>query len=101
MVVLTGVSSNSRKGFLVLASRTRGERPVAAGRSKRQVQTRLPKAEVTRLIAAYQAGFKINQLAADFGLNRNTVSSILRRGGIEARRRGLSPDDIAQAGSCT
>jgi uncharacterized protein (DUF433 family) len=54
---------------------------------------------VARLIAAYQAGTKINQLATDFGINRNTVSSILRSSGVEPRRQGLSADDIAEAAS--
>jgi predicted DNA binding protein len=52
-------------------------------RSERQVQTRLTDAELARLITAYQAGSKINKLAGDFGINRNTVSSILRRNGSE------------------
>jgi predicted DNA binding protein len=76
-VVLTGVSSNHRQDFLALSARARARRP-AAERPERQVQTRLTDAEVVQLITAYQAGAKINQLAIDFGINRNTASSILR-----------------------
>ena len=68
-------------------------------RRERQVQTRLTDGEVARLIAAYEAGAKINELAANFGVNRNTVSSTLRSSGVAPRRRGLSADDTAEAAS--
>jgi uncharacterized protein (DUF433 family) len=97
MVVLTGVSSNMRKAFQALSSRLRANRTVVAVRSERQVQTRLTDAEVARLIAAYQAGAKINQLAIDFAINRNTVSSTLHSSDAAPPRRGLSGDDIAEA----
>jgi uncharacterized protein (DUF433 family) len=96
MVVLTGISSNLRKGILALASRVQAGRPVVAVPPQRQVQTRLTDAEVARLITAYQAGTKISQLAVDFGINRNTVSSILRSSGIELRRRGLPAGSVAE-----
>lgn len=79
-----------------MASWARAERPVVATQPQRQAQTRLTDAEVAQLITAYQADAKINQLATDFGINRNTVSSILRSSGVQLRRRGLSADDVAQ-----
>jgi hypothetical protein len=98
MVVLTGVSSNLREGFHALSFRARVNRPVATARSERQVQTRLTDAGVTQLIAAYQAGAKINQLATDFGINRNTVSSLIGGSSLITRRhRGLSSSAIAEA----
>jgi uncharacterized protein (DUF433 family) len=78
-----------------MSAPARANRPVAAARSERQVQTRITDAEGVRLIAAYQAGAQINQLGLDFGINRNTVSSILRSSGIELRRRGLPADSVA------
>jgi uncharacterized protein (DUF433 family) len=99
MVVLTGVSSNFQKSLLALSFRVRANRPAPGVRPERQAQTRLTDAEVARLITAYSAGAKITQLATDFGINRNTASSILRNNGTEPRRRGLSADDITQAGS--
>jgi hypothetical protein len=96
MVVLTGVGSNHRQDFLTLSSQPRAQRPVAATRPERQVQTRLTDAAVAQLVMAYRAGAKINQLATDFSSNRNTVSSILRRSGVAPRRPGFSAvDEIA------
>lgn len=83
---LTGVSSNVRIDFLVV--RPQSKRSAVAARPQRQVQTRLTDAEVARLITVYQAAAKIKQLATDFGINRNTVSSILRISGVAPRRRG-------------
>jgi hypothetical protein len=101
VVVLTGVSSNLRKDFQALSFRPQANRSTTAARPPRQVQTRLAGAEIAQLIAAYQVGTKINQLATDFGINRNTVSSILRRSGVGPLQRGLSADGIAQVVCCT
>jgi lambda repressor-like predicted transcriptional regulator len=65
--------------------------------SDRQTQSRLTEADVTRMIAAYRAGTSMNQLAADFGINRNTVSTILDRRNIPRRRRGLQRSEINKA----
>ena len=84
-------------GFLVLSSRTPAGRPTATARPERQPQNRLTVVEVARLTAAYQEGAGVYELAIDFGINRNTVSSILRNNGAELRRRGLSAEDTAEA----
>jgi hypothetical protein len=53
--------------------------------------------QIEHLIAAYQAGATVYDLAAQFGIARQTVSSILKRHGIPLRRQGLSPEQIDQA----
>jgi len=62
-------------------------------RPPKQSQTRLNREAVTKLVAAYRAGGRIKQLAAQFGIHRLTVSSILQREGVTLRPRGIHPDD--------
>lgn len=62
-----------------------------------QQQTRLTLPAVARLIADYQAGQTIYQLAKSYGVNRHTVTRHLRRAGIRLRMDGLSPEQIEQA----
>jgi uncharacterized protein (DUF433 family) len=47
-----------------------------------------------RLVAAYQAGARVEQLAAQFGIHRLTVSGILQREGVTMRPRGIHADDL-------
>jgi DNA-binding MarR family transcriptional regulator len=45
--------------------------------------------QVGALALAYRAGNPINELAAQFGIHRATVTAILNRLGVEPRQRGL------------
>jgi transposase-like protein len=71
-------------------------RPERRPRPPRQAQTRLDRAAVARLVAAYRAGGRVNQLARQFGIHRLTVSSILQREGTTLRPRGIHPDDLPE-----
>jgi predicted DNA binding protein len=51
----------------------------ARKRAERQVQRRLTKPEVERLIAAYESGGRVKQLAQQFGVCRDTVLNHLKR----------------------
>jgi lambda repressor-like predicted transcriptional regulator len=72
------------------ARRERHQRP------PKQAQTRLDPEGVTQLVAGYQAGGRVKQLARQFGIHRLTVSSILQREGVALRPRGIHPDDLAE-----
>lgn len=48
-------------------------------------------------MAGYEAGKSIKELAAEFGINRMTVSSYLRRTGAPLRRPGLDAEQTAEA----
>jgi DNA-directed RNA polymerase specialized sigma24 family protein len=48
-------------------------------------------------VAGYEAGRTVKELAASFGIDRNTVSRRLRQAGITMRRRGLTNDQAAEA----
>jgi lambda repressor-like predicted transcriptional regulator len=65
-------------------------------RPPKQAQTRLDREEIAHLVAAYQAGGRIKQLARQFGIHRLTVSSILQRQGVTLRSRGIHPDDLPE-----
>jgi hypothetical protein len=65
-------------------------------RSPKQVQTRLGAEGVAQLVAGYQAGGRVKQLASQFGIQRLTVSSILQREGVPLRSRGIHPDDLPE-----
>jgi len=52
---------------------------------------------VAALVAAYQRGGAVSDLARDFGINRDTVYAHLKRQGIELRETGLQPDELLEA----
>jgi DNA-binding CsgD family transcriptional regulator len=56
----------------------------------RQVQKRLDAASVDALVDGYLSGQTVYELAAEFGIERRTVSAHLHRRGVPMRRRGLS-----------
>jgi lambda repressor-like predicted transcriptional regulator len=68
------------------------------GRQRRpkQAQTRLDAEGVAQLVAAYEAGGRVKQLARQFGIHRLTVSSTLQREGVTLRPRGIRPDDLPE-----
>jgi DNA invertase Pin-like site-specific DNA recombinase len=53
--------------------------------------------QVQELIAGYQAGATVYQLGERFGIDRKTVSLVLRRHDVPMRRRGLSAEQIEEA----
>lgn len=53
--------------------------------------------EVTQLIDAYQGGSTVSQLATRFGMNRNTVTKIIKVADVPLRSPGLSTEQIAEA----
>lgn len=56
----------------------------------RQAQKRLDPASVDALVDGYLSGQTVYELAAEFGIERRTVSAHLHRRGVPMRRRGLS-----------
>jgi len=69
------------------------------GPGNRQVQRRLGRADVERLIAAYKEGNSVAQLVARFNVNRTTVLAHLDRNSVPRRQTGpkLSAEDVARA----
>jgi DNA-binding CsgD family transcriptional regulator len=61
------------------------------------VQKRLDAASVDALVDGYPGGQTVYELAAEFGIERRTVSAHLHRRGIPMRRRGLSPAQKEEA----
>ncbi len=87
-VVLTGIPSHPRDGLLRLAGRDgrRGRPPSEVTATRRQAQIRLSSNDIDRLVAAYHAGGRTTQLAAEFGVHRNTVQRLLRAQGAHLAR---------------
>lgn len=56
----------------------------------RQAQKRLDAASVDALVDGYLSGQTVYELAAEFCIERRTVSAHLHRRGVPMRRRGLS-----------
>ncbi len=74
------------------------EEPVAeVPRTSWRRVRRLSESEVDQLVADYQAGRTVYELAAQFGINRKVVSKHLHARGVTMRMRGLSPTQIDQA----
>ena len=61
-----------------------------------QSQTRLNTQAVEALIEGYLAGRTVYELAAEFGIDRRTVSAHLHRRNVPMRRRGLAPAQQAE-----
>jgi predicted DNA binding protein len=57
----------------------------------------LKPAQVEALIAGYQSGKTMKELAAEFGINRLTVSTHVRRAGVRTRRGGLDEEQAGEA----
>jgi DNA-directed RNA polymerase specialized sigma24 family protein len=100
VVVLTGTSSKQTS----LVSRLAASQPAllatitdrqqrVPGR-QRQAQRRLTAEQVQQLVAAYEGGDSIKELAARWGLHRTTVATQLRLAGVQIRRRQGLPDTL-------
>jgi uncharacterized protein (DUF433 family) len=63
----------------------------------RQTQRRLTPQQVERLVAEYQAGAGMKELAARWEIHRTTVAAQLRRAGVELRRRGIPVEELPEA----
>ena len=61
-----------------------------------QTQRRLKPGEVGELVAKYESGMRVRQLAVEFKINRGTVMDHLRRRGVRTRRnlRKLSDEQV-------
>jgi hypothetical protein len=71
--------------------------PPPVNRPKPGRARQLDRGQTQALIQAYVAGATTYELGARFGIDRQTVSSILHWHGVPRRRRGLSPDQIDDA----
>jgi hypothetical protein len=67
------------------------------GRGLHSRVRKLTKDEVSVLVACYEPGATVYDLAEQFNIHRTTVSFHLHRQGIKMRRRGLSVEAIARA----
>jgi len=60
----------------------------------RQQQRRLTEAQVVKMAARYQEGATVYELAAEFGCNRTTVASRLKKGGVATRGKSPTSADL-------
>ncbi len=99
-MVLTGASSKFLTQLRRLATalpdlQLVAETPAAA--LTRQAQRRLAPNQIAELVAEYQAGADMRELAGRWGVHRTTVAGHLRRAGAELRRQGLSDEQLSEA----
>jgi len=66
-------------------------------RTPKQVQRRLKTAETVELLADYQIGIKVKDLAARYGINRNTVIGHINRAGVRRHYPALVSEEIMEA----
>jgi hypothetical protein len=106
-VDLTGQLSNPQPALCQLADLGIGA-PMGLALEKAQPGRLIPRprsrtarplksAQVDALIAGYRAGTSMEELGAEFGVDRRTVSTHLRRAGVVIRRRGLDQAQTAEA----
>lgn len=102
-VDLGGIYYNTKRQVEALQSLVRklpdpsAPMPSTAARSKPKRARQLDAAQIRELIAGYEGGATVYELAARFGIERRTVGEILHRHHVPMRRRGLTPDQIDDA----
>jgi DNA-directed RNA polymerase specialized sigma24 family protein len=69
--------------------------PEPAARARLGSARRLRPDEVEALVTGYGAGKTMKELAAVFGVSRQTVSTSLRRASTPIRREGLDQEQVA------
>ena len=85
----------SALNILVKEYTSRDERrPTTSQRAIRHTPPPLHPDQVSELVAAFEAGVEVKQLAAIYGINRSTVQDHLRRREVRRRRTKLSGADI-------
>jgi DNA-directed RNA polymerase specialized sigma24 family protein len=102
-VVLTGTSSKQQS----LVNRLAAAQPAlvaspTGGRQRpsvrqRQAQRRLTPEQVQRLVAEYEDGASVQDLASRWSIHRTTVASQLRQAGVKLRGQGVPADCRAEA----
>lgn len=60
----------------------------------RQRQKRLAPAQVAEMAARYAEGATVYELAAEFGVERTTVASRLKKAGVRMRRQSPTPEQV-------
>ena len=74
------------------------DRPASIlSRKRKQAQVRLGPDGVAALVRAYQAGSRLEEVAAKFGVYVRTAAAHLEREGIPQRRHRLSPAQVREA----
>lgn len=66
-------------------------------RPKRQHQKQFDKDEVSQLVAHYQAGATVYELADQFDCHRTTVSDHLKSRGVKMRLTALTEEQVQEA----
>lgn len=84
------------KRLLLLTDLPRG-RATSSPRAARQRQRRLREPEAAELVASYQNGATLKQLAQRFEVHHQTVAAILKRAGVPRRHQRLSHAQIVEA----
>jgi len=74
------------------ASPRKAHPPGRIPRPKPHTSRSLKHPQVDALVAGYEAGRTMKELAAEYGINRMTVSAHLRRAGAALRRPGLNAE---------
>lgn len=107
-MVLRESLSNQNGAFVKLASLPTDTRVIGASQAFSQASSvtlrdyrmtrQLTPDELDQVFALYRLGKSTYQLARQFGTNRHTITSHLRRGGVSLRsREKLTPELIEQA----
>lgn len=68
-----------------------------AERAEPQRQRHLIKTQTSDLVRRHQRGETVHQLGVAYGVNRRTVSIILKREGVETRWKALSDEQVDEA----
>jgi DNA-directed RNA polymerase specialized sigma24 family protein len=96
-VELLGRYSNQAKWTLTVEQASRSLGTTTEETTLRRTVRQLSPDHVTKLIADYEAGATVYELAEKYKINRKTVSEQLHRHGVSVRRQGLAEEVQAAA----
>ncbi len=77
-----------------LSNVSTGNLPLTPQSSKRKSQPRLSDQKASQIVAAYEAGKTVNELATFYSCHRVTVSAVLHRKGVALRFTSPTPEQI-------
>lgn len=73
-----------------------GSFPRPAERRRVRTARQLDAKQTRELIQGYRAGATVYELGERFGIERRTVSVILKRNGVQMRRQGLTDNQVRE-----
>lgn len=94
MGLFSSHANELRKVHRRLSVKPANDLPQANGNRKPTTQPRLSDEKVGQIVASYEAGKTVYELAVEYAYHRVTISAVLKRQGVALRRASPTPAQI-------